>query len=68
MSEEAYKNLPVNLLVRMGWALNWIELSIDQRELVEALTEFKNGELEDLQRQVMDLENEVEELSAPTQY
>ena len=57
--KEAYDDLPVNLLERLGWSTNWVELKDDQKELVDCLVRSLLEQNHDLKMEIEDLEAEL---------
>jgi len=61
MMNELYKDLPIGLLQRLGWPLNWVELGDDQKALIEAVAGVQDGEIAELKEQIEELKKEIED-------
>jgi len=62
-SDELYKDLPVNLLERLGWQRNWIELGDDQKLLVEAAMSVHEREIAELKAELEAAEAQIHHFS-----
>jgi|TARA_Y100000034_G_scaffold137014_1_gene218469 hypothetical protein len=60
-NNELYKDLPISLLERLGWPLNWVELGDDQKLLVEAIMNVRAVEVAVLEEQIIDLMKDLED-------